>query len=981
MAKVTFPGRWPPSANLASSTVKAWLRYERQYPGSRRPSRLISHPTAPYVAEATVGAADGPINLAALTGAAADYLKHLRAYVNATTPPLGAADPMLDLIAGVASAGSMLRWCDIWPEFDGPSTRLKGQIASWNMSRNPKGAMPGTVILVATEGIENPLLSSFLMRFPSAGFRVPVEVRQTTRGFDLIIRGLTAEFPGGANRALSAILANSSADEKQSILSRLAQSLSSVPIGFQAADDPATAEPQAATDTGDLPTASTTDDAADSDTGGEAPPVVSAPRMMSMLEETIAKQAGVEARSLLLQDIQFSAEQDNVAAGAWEMTLVLLARGQETTRGAPLSYRLTVRLRLQDLAQNSVEVVSVTRVPLVSHAVAGGGPRVPELEPFVRVFPVPPPDWGGHPAPPLSWRRPTRPDKILDLFRENRAIKLDLGMKMQRPAYVVRNCPRFVPGDGHGDLPKPLPPMDVSDVPPRRNLSTAISAYWHSTVFFDSMSGLGLAPDAYVATADGPLAVHYRSGIVPGPGRSGRTINAQVRYDVAPDAAQQSKPSIDMHLALANLNRWARVKPGTPDSQLEPLGIASSGRWMLHEFGHYLLAARIGQLEFDFAHSAGDSLAAVFFDPLSDLSSPAYPGDARMRGWTFPFVFAPRRHDRTPAMGWGWYGLLNRSVVEDPPKSGTEHKAYLTEQILSSSCFLLYRALGGDTLAGSDADWGQRTRASDMTLYLLLQAMAGLAQSPSRAEMLEVGMEAAGWGAPALVPLPRGGAEWQPATSHKVTRWAFETMGMFPANPEKISSKAGAAPVVDIYIRDRRADVFPTGDGPVTVGRGSYLPVSLHWAQDADWVMPGLVPDLGNRGTVAAQGAGLRVWGGWVLNDKPISQIMDRSILWSPHPLALGPCDIGPDQQAASDLTQNDVQQITQLCKDTRNAAPAGLQLVFFYELTHVNDRANTDPAAGLAPQIGAGETPPQTVQALVDLVACDNNLGLHMIG
>ncbi|MFU1682993.1 hypothetical protein ACM258_10620 [Phaeobacter piscinae] len=155
-------------------------------------------------------------------------------------------------------------------------------------------------------------------------------------------------------------------------------------------------------------------------------------------------------------------------------------------------------------------------------------------------------------------------------------------------------------------LPKTLPGTGLSDLPPRRNISSAISAYWHSKTFFDTMRGLGLAPESYMATAEGPLAVHYRSGIVPGPGRDGRTINAQVRYEVAPDATLQSKPSIDMHLALANLNRWARVKAGTPGSQLEPLGMASCGRWMMHEFGHYLLAARIGQLEFDFAHSSGE---------------------------------------------------------------------------------------------------------------------------------------------------------------------------------------------------------------------------------------------------------------------------------------------------------------------------------------------------------------------------------------
>ncbi|APG47089.1 hypothetical protein [Phaeobacter porticola] len=982
MAKVTVPGKWPPVANVSSKTPRAWLRYERQYPGSRRPSRLIAHPTTPYIASATVGGSDGKVDLAALSKAAEHYLTQLNAYVNAAKPPLGETDPMLAMLADVASSRSLLRWCDIWPQIDGPLSRLQGQIASWNLSRNDGGALPATIILVATEGLENPMMPAFFLRFPSAGFRVPIEIRKTAAGYDLIIRGLTAEFPGGDNSTLSSLLAESSDAERQRILTGLTQSLSGVPVGFLPGDGSvADTMPTSATEplnTADQPVgASGENDAPVASTAARA----SVGRMLSLLDEDIAKRSGVEASSLLLRDIQFSADPANVADGAWEMTLTLLARGLETPRHSPLSYRLTVRVRMDDPGQNSVELVSIKRAPLVSHAVAGGG--LPPIAPFVRVFPVPPPDWRAavapdHPSPPLAWRRPTREDSVLDLFRETVAIEIGTGLKMQQPAYVVRNCPRFVPGDGDSNLPKALPPMDVTNVPPRRNLSSAISAYWNSKAFFDSMRGMGITPESYVATADGPLSVHYRSGIVPGPGRNGRTINAQVRYEVAVNAAIQSKPSIDMHLALANLNRWARVGAGTPQSQLEPLGFASSGRWMLHEFGHYLLAARIGQLEFDFAHSAGDALAAVYFDPLSDLSSPTYAGDPKMRGWTFPFIFAPRRHDRTPALGWGWYGLLNRSVVEDPPPSGTEHKAYLTEQILSSSIFLLYRALGGDTLSGDEADWAQRTRASDMTLYLLMQALAGLAQSPSRAEMLESGMEAAGWSAPALVPLPRGGADWAPATSHKVARWAFEIMGMFPDDPALVSSEAGAPPLVDLYIRDRRAEVFPTGDGPVQVGAGSYLPVSLHWAANADWTMPTLLPTIGNRGSVTANATTLRLWAGWVLEDQPLARVMDRSVQWLAQTLDLTLPGITATQ--VQELSDSDEQQITQLVTSARNTAAPGLQLVVLVEVSQVEDRANTDPAAGLTLAIGAGDSPPQKVQALVDLVANDNNLGLRIL-
>ncbi|MFU1682992.1 hypothetical protein ACM258_10615 [Phaeobacter piscinae] len=477
MAKLTHPGKWPPTDVSEGTTPRAWLRYEWQYPGSRRPSRLISHPTVPYVTAARVGGADGEIDLAALSTAAEHYLKQLKHYVNATPPPLGRADPMLDLLADVAASGSLLHWCDIWPKINAEPSRLEGQIASWNMSRHPKSAMPGTVILVATEGIPDPMHGSFLMRFPSAGFRVPIEVRATDDRFDLIIRGLTAEFPGGSHQALSSLLAGRTDAEKRMVLGGLSRSLSGVPLGFQAGVAPATLVASSETETGDAPVEAAVSDDASSATSTPPSDISSVPptpqtdaqpaarssvyRMITMLEDDIAKQAGVVPKSLLLQDIRFSAQPENVTDGAWDVTLTLLARGQDTPRGEPVSYRLTVRVRLAEPGANEVELLSVTRVPLVSHAMAGtGGPLPPPL-PFVRVFPVPPPDWRAplgrvspHPAPPLAWRRPTRPDIILDLFRENRAIGLGSGLKMQQPAYEVRNCPRFVPGDGVGKTAK-----------------------------------------------------------------------------------------------------------------------------------------------------------------------------------------------------------------------------------------------------------------------------------------------------------------------------------------------------------------------------------------------------------------------------------------------------------------------------------------------------------------------------------------------
>lgn len=143
----------------------------------------------------------------------------------------------------------------------------------------------------------------------------------------------------------------------------------------------------------------------------------------------------------------------------------LLGRGSAAGASSAdgLSYRVDARLTLRD---KQADVAAVQRQPLVTHAVAGNEgiaqgqphpavgqdqPRIPPIEIPLRVFPVPPPDWqgdGGIPRPPLAWRRPSRIDPILDAFRDDVAFSLGGGLELARPAFVVRNCPRFVPGDG-----------------------------------------------------------------------------------------------------------------------------------------------------------------------------------------------------------------------------------------------------------------------------------------------------------------------------------------------------------------------------------------------------------------------------------------------------------------------------------------------------------------------------------------------------
>ena len=130
-----------------------------------------------------------------------------------------------------------------------------------------------------------------------------------------------------------------------------------------------------------------------------------------------------------------------------------------------------------------------------------------------------------------------------------------------------------------------------------------------------------------------------------------------------------------------------------------------------------------------FAHSTGDALAAILGDPSLDVDDP-------LRMATFPWVFLNRWHDRSVHSGWSWCGSYHRQS-EFPPDSAFRRKGYRSEQILSTSLFRLYRALGGDTnrIGGKRANAGKaetaagrmvRQRAADYTAYLVMRAIAWL---------------------------------------------------------------------------------------------------------------------------------------------------------------------------------------------------------------------------------------------------------------
>jgi hypothetical protein len=122
----------------------------------------------------------------------------------------------------------------------------------------------------------------------------------------------------------------------------------------------------------------------------------------------------------------------------------------------------------------------------------------------------------------------------------------------------------------------------------------------------------------------------------------------------------------------------------------QPIGIACDWRIVLHELlGHGVLYNHIAAPRFKFSHSAGDSFAAIINDPDSK---------AHDRGDTFPWLTgippaARRRHDRAVARGWGWAGYIAHHPFDNERDAG----GYSNEQILSSTMFRFYRAIGGDS--------------------------------------------------------------------------------------------------------------------------------------------------------------------------------------------------------------------------------------------------------------------------------------------
>lgn len=286
----------------------------------------------------------------------------------------------------------------------------------------------------------------------------------------------------------------------------------------------------------------------------------------------------------------------------------------------------------------------------------------------------------------------------------------------------------------------------------RKPSFTAVNAYHHCDGLFRMLVGMGIDVRSYFDGTQFPVPVDFYA--------LGNAVNAQ-----APGNAT-GEGSGGFLFGLAR--------------QGQPIGIATTVRVVLHEFGHALLWDHVDSPNFGFAHSAGDSLAVILHDPGLRTSD---------RFDSFPFITASgvginRRHDRRVEQGWAWGGTRDDTQ-------------YGSEQILSTTLFRLYRAVGGDS-----TDVAVQRAAARYVSFLIIKAIGTLSFMTTSPEVyVDALMDA---------DLTTIDFEGRPGgTLFKVVRWTFEQQGLYqrPGAPRPIAAK-GRPPQVDVFVDDDRGGEY-----------------------------------------------------------------------------------------------------------------------------------------------------------------------------
>jgi hypothetical protein len=311
------------------------------------------------------------------------------------------------------------------------------------------------------------------------------------------------------------------------------------------------------------------------------------------------------------------------------------------------------------------------------------------------------------------------------------------------------------------------------DYQARTNDFAAVSAYYHANNVFDTIESLGFPIATYFDTSVIPIHVDHRAGCYGNP--TGNEIGAFCAGDAPGDAESGDGIGLIGYCLSDTTNT------------VEPLGRAVDKWTHWHEIGgHGILFDHVNSANFGFCHSAGDSLAAFQNDPDSGLRG--VPERFRYG----PFVEPPppnpvRMFNRPADATWRWGG------TEDDG-------AYGTEQILATTLFRVYQALGGDA-----ADLAKRRHAARVATYLVLNAVGHLTPATNPATPLDflndlLAADADDWTTKGLA----GGAY------NKVLRWSFVKQGL-----------TAATPAIDLYLDDGRG--------------GEYQYIANHWSNQSVW--------------------------------------------------------------------------------------------------------------------------------------------------
>lgn len=294
----------------------------------------------------------------------------------------------------------------------------------------------------------------------------------------------------------------------------------------------------------------------------------------------------------------------------------------------------------------------------------------------------------------------------------------------------------------------------------------AVNAYYNCDRLFRLLEDFGINVSNYFDGTSFPVSIDHRVRFSQNGVPTANTVNAR-----APGASMPPR-SLGFQFALAALNT--------------SVGMASDWRVVLHEFGHALLWDNVGSPNFRFAHSAGDALAAI----LNDV------GNRSPRGITFPWVTIGRSHLR-PVSSWAWYGTRYN------PFGAGDDAGYVAEEILSSTLFRMYQAVGGDSSNRSEQEF-----AAAYVAFLIIKSIGLMspANNPARPE---------GY-ADLLMQADTGtfmyrGMKKEIGVLRKVIRWAFEMQGAYrqpPSFGEAPTNQIGNPPQVDVFVNDGRDGDF-----------------------------------------------------------------------------------------------------------------------------------------------------------------------------